>query len=106
MMATITTPLPARGRRQDDQPGTDTGGGLSARPPRRSVQLQINTGGAWRRVLSFNYEAPEELGLVHLNAPPLAIVAGGTLRIATDDGLQTALEHWDLANGWRVRGAA
>lgn len=88
-------------RRHEDAPAPDGG---TTRPLRVSVQLQINTGGAWRRVLSFNYEAPEELGLVKLNAPPLAIVAGGTLRIATDDGMQTAVEHWDLANGWRVRG--
>lgn len=88
-------------RRHEDTPTPDGG---TTRPVRVSVQLQINTGGAWRRVLSFNYESTEELGLVKLNAPPLAIVAGGTLRIATDDGMQTAVEHWDLANGWRVRG--
>ena len=34
------------------------------------------------------------------SAPTLARIGQGTLRIVTDDGMQSALAMWDAKDGW------
>lgn len=73
---------------------------VTSATPEKRVQLQINTSGAWRKVISFDAANEVHCAEVMTAAPTLAEVGGGTLRICTDDGTQMALALWTTADGW------
>ncbi|MFA5900546.1 MAG: hypothetical protein WC829_15710 [Hyphomicrobium sp.] len=67
------------------------------------VKLQINATGAWRDVLRFCTH-DVDTDLVQQAAANMVLHADSsgktTLRLATDDGRQTALIRWDMKKGW------
>lgn len=67
---------------------------------KKPVKLQINTAGAWRNVIDFDASDEKAAAAVMGHAAVLAVVGRATLRIATADGLQTALASWTLDKGW------
>jgi hypothetical protein len=71
---------------------------------KRVVKLQINQMGAWRDLLRFDIDAVDDQAVQEAaaNLVLLADPLGRTsLRIATADGMQTALVRWDRKQGWR-----
>jgi hypothetical protein len=68
--------------------------------PSKPVKLQINATGAWRNVLTFNAADDDQAASVMHHAAELARIGKASLRIATDDGLQTAITYWHATSGW------
>lgn len=63
--------------------------------------LQVNNSGAWKTVLHFNGADPEEVEGVEHGAEMLHNVnQASRFRIATDDGLQTAMMYLEKGE-WR-----
>jgi hypothetical protein len=72
----------------------------------RRCKLQINQAGAWRDAIRFDLDEVDVEAL-QVAAAKLVLIAAPsgrtTLRIATDDGLQNTLIHWDAKKGWTER---
>lgn len=75
----------------------------------RPVQLQINQSGAWRTALRWNArdDVVSDRILDAADALLRAVSEAGTHakgRVATDDGLQVAILHWQSDTGWTDTG--
>lgn len=83
---------------------------VTAQPPEQPadqrLQLQINTTGAWRKLLEFAASDLDAFASV-LESAPLLAQAGGpraSLRICPADGLQRMVCHWAADRGWLAKG--
>jgi hypothetical protein len=72
-----------------------------AQQPTKPCQLQVNNSGAWKTVVRFDAASPDEVEGVEHGAEMLHNVnQDSRFRIATDDGLQTALMYLEKGE-WR-----
>lgn len=64
--------------------------------------LQLNTSGAWRNLVKFDGAKKRTLAKAMRAGEALADIADASVRIAKDDGQQTAIAHYTAgAAAWR-----
>lgn len=66
----------------------------------RLVHLDINTSGAWRRIMSFDASNDARSEAIQRHAASLASFANARLRIVMAGTIADVLQYWTADKGW------
>lgn len=66
----------------------------------RPVNLEINTSGAWRRLMGFDASNDARSDAIKHHAASLASFANAKLRIVMAGQIPDVLQYWTAEKGW------